>query len=79
MTSAASQAAMSPAALRAQAERSSPSTAGRVSGWSRCSKHASAPCLAHAVERSPYYRETLGPDAAETSPLPSYRRCRSRS
>ena len=65
MTSAATQSPLSPAALRAQA--------GEIlalDSWSRerlvaLQQSRLRAVLAHAVERSPYYRETLGPDAPE--------------
>ena len=65
MTSAATQSPLSPAALRVQA--------GEIlalDGWSRerlvaFQQSRLRAVLAHAVERSPYYRETLGPDAPE--------------
>ena len=65
MTAAATQSTMSPAALRAQA--------GEIlalDGWSReqlvaLQQSRLRAVLAHAVEHSPYYRETLGPDAPE--------------
>lgn len=66
MTSAAIQTAMSPAALRAQAGEIL-----AVDSWSReqlvaLQQSRLRDVIAHAVERSPYYRETLGPDAPET-------------
>ena len=67
MTTAATQSTVDPAALRARA--------GEIVArdqWSRrqlldLQQQRLRDLLAHAVERSPYYREALGPDAAEAS------------